>query len=44
MENKLEQNPEVASEKKQWIKPEMQEVIDIDSFGGGGLESATGGS
>lgn len=44
MENQSEQNPEVVSEKKQWIKPEMQKVIDINSSGGGGLESATGGS
>ncbi len=43
MENQTEENPEVLSEKKQWIKPAMHLIIDINSSGGGGLESATGG-
>ncbi len=44
MENQSEENPQVMPEKKQWIKPAMHVIIDINSAGGGGLESATGGT
>ena len=44
MENQSEEKLEVLSGKKQWIKPAMHVIIDINSSGGGGLESATGGT
>jgi hypothetical protein len=43
MENQSEENLQALPEKKEWIKPAMHVIIDINSAGGGGLESATGG-
>lgn len=48
MENKINAMEDVyslpeSSSKKEWIKPELT-TLPIESFGGGGLESATGGS
>lgn len=44
-ENEKQENngkTEQFAEKKEWIKPEM-ENIEISSFGGGGSEAITGG-